>query len=430
MYPNLYYAFKDLFNIEIKFLHFVNSFGFFVAIAFLTAAFILYKELERKEKQGKFSYAIKKVMVGKPASTAELLVNFFWGFLFGYKIIGLFFADAGSIPNPQEYIFSTKGNFLIGLIVGGIFCYLKYAEKKKQALPQPKEQEFKIWPKDKVGDLLMLAAIFGFLGAKLFHNFENWDTFIQDPIGELLSFSGLTFYGGLICAGLAIYYYTRKNKFSFRELCDAIAPALMIAYAIGRIGCQVSGDGDWGIVNAAYINTPDGKVVRADSAQAHAEIEKNLAFYQYQFMDTSVADVEKKYVVAPSFLPTWMVAYNFPHNVISEGVRIQGCDEKQYCAQLPMPVFPTAFYETVISFFIFLILWVIRKRILIPGMLFAIYLVLNGLERFSIEKIRVNNKLHYFGLTFTQAELIALSLVVAGLILGWVLWKKHPKTNA
>jgi phosphatidylglycerol:prolipoprotein diacylglycerol transferase len=52
MYPNLYYAFKDLFGVEWTFLRFVNTFGFFVAIAFILAAIILAKELKRKSKQG------------------------------------------------------------------------------------------------------------------------------------------------------------------------------------------------------------------------------------------------------------------------------------------------------------------------------------------------------------------------------------------
>lgn len=429
MYPNLYYAFRDLFNVEWKFLHFVNSFGFFVAIAFLTAAYILYKELERKQKEGRLNYTVKKMIVGKPATTTELLINFFWGFLFGYKIIGLFLADSSKVSDPQQYIFSSEGNVLVGLIVGALFCYLKYSEKKKQALPNPKEETFKFYPKDKVGDIIMLAAIFGFVGAKLFHNFENWDSFVRDPIGELLSFSGLTFYGGLICAGIAIYYYTRKNKISFREMCDSMAPALMIGYAIGRIGCQVSGDGDWGILNAAYITTPEAKVVKADSATAFAEIEKNLSYYYQQYGDTSVADVEKAFVEAPSFLPNWMVAYTFPNNVISEGVKIEGCNDPRYCNQLPMPVFPTAFYETILSLIIFAFLWLIRKRITIPGLLFSIYLVLNGLERFSIEKIRVNNKIEKFGLVFTQAELIATSLIVVGAALGIYLYRKHQQKN-
>ena len=59
---------------------------------------------------------------------------------------------------------------------------------------------------------MLLPALFGFLGAKIFHNLENWDDFIADPIDALLSFSGLTMYGGLILASAALIYYGHKNK--------------------------------------------------------------------------------------------------------------------------------------------------------------------------------------------------------------------------
>ena len=111
-----------------------------------------------------------------------------------------------------------------------------------------------------------------------------------------------------------------------------------------------------------------------------------------------------------------MVAYNFPHNVINEGVPIAGC-EGQYCSQLPVPVFPTAFYETVAGLLLFAFLWGIRKRITIPGVLFSVYLMVNGMERFLIEKIRVNNKYSILGFHPTQAEIISFSLFLVGLLL-------------
>ena len=63
MYPNLYYAFKDLFGVEWKFLRYVNSFGFFVAIAFIVSALVLAKELKRKSRQGFFVPTEIQVMV-------------------------------------------------------------------------------------------------------------------------------------------------------------------------------------------------------------------------------------------------------------------------------------------------------------------------------------------------------------------------------
>ncbi len=118
MYPNLYYAFKDIFGLNLPGLRFVNSFGFFVALAFLAAAWVLTKELKRKERAGLLTGKEVKIIVGKPASLAELLLNFILGFILGYKIIGLFLADKEQSADPQSFIFSGQGNFPVGLALG------------------------------------------------------------------------------------------------------------------------------------------------------------------------------------------------------------------------------------------------------------------------------------------------------------------------
>src|SRR5580693_7247602 len=264
MYPNLYYAFKDLFGISLPFLRFVNSFGFFVALSFICAAVTLTWELLRKEREGLLHYREEMVWIGKPASPTELLLNFILGFILGFKLIWLFISSSVLTANVQDYILSGEGSLPAGLLVGLLFAGLKWYEKNKQKLPQPQEKKVRIWPHDRVGDLTIYAFIFGFIGAKIFNSLENWNDFVHDPIGSLFSFSGLTFYGGLICAALAIWWYARKNGITFWQLNDAAAPALMLAYALGRIGCMVSGDGDWGIPNSAYttdLNT--GKDVLA-----------------------------------------------------------------------------------------------------------------------------------------------------------------------
>src|SRR5712671_3663449 len=102
MYPNLYYAFKDLFGRDWKFLRFVNSFGFFVALAFIGAAVILTMEFKRKEAQGLLTGKDETIIVGKPASLSELILNFVLGFVLGYKIIGLFISDNPLAANPQD----------------------------------------------------------------------------------------------------------------------------------------------------------------------------------------------------------------------------------------------------------------------------------------------------------------------------------------
>lgn len=423
MYPNLYYAVQDLFGASERwqFLRFVNSFGFFVALSFVAAAFILASELNRKSKMGLLQYEESKIVVGKPASAVELLLNFILGFLLGYKIIGAFISDSPLAANPPSFIFSSEGSWPMGILLGLLFAGLKWREKNKQKLPKAEERTIRIWPHDRVGDLVILAAVFGFLGAKIFHNLENWNDLVQDPIGSLLSFSGLTFYGGLICAALAIWWYARKHGIGIWHLNDAAAPALMLAYALGRVGCQVAGDGDWGILNSAYASLADGHAIPAAIGQFNAALNTHSNFYLQQF--GSLERVHHAGFLAPSFLPDWMVAYTYPHNVINEGVSFAGCGG-QYCSYLPIPVYPTPFYETIICLVLFGVLWLIRKKITTPGALFAVYLILNGTERFFIEKIRVNTTYSIFGFRPTQAELISSALVIGGFIMLFLLKRR------
>ena len=427
MYPNLYYAFKDLFGVNWNGLRFINSFGFFVALSFLAAAYVLTLELKRKERMGLLSFQEVKMVVGKQAGMGELLLNFLLGFLLGYKIIGLFLSNSTATADPQQFIFSSEGNWPVGIALGVLFAGLKWWEKQKQKLDKPEERTIRIWPHDRVGDLVIYSALFGFLGAKIFHNLENWKDFKENPVEALLSFSGLTFYGGLITAAAAIWFYTRKHKISFRHMCDSMAPTLMLAYALGRIGCQVAGDGDWGILNSAYVTVPGNKskVELVDSTRFQNTLQAHSSFYLRTFQVNNVSEIPHASVKAPGWLPNWLFAYSYPHNVVNEGAPIPGCTDEQFCNQLPIPVFPTPFYETVVSFFLFLFLWSLRKKMKIPGTLFGVYLIVNGIERFFVEQIRVNTKYDIFGFQPTQAELIAVALVVAGAAIYYFMKKKH-----
>ena len=426
MYPNLYYAFKDIFGVNWNGLRFINSFGFFVALSFLAAAYVLTIELKRKERAGLLTGQDVKMVVGKPASAGELLLNFLLGFLLGYKIIGLFISGKDS-GDPQQFIFSSQGNLPVGISLGILFAGLKWWERHKQKLDKPDERTIRIWPHDRVGDLVIYAALFGFLGAKIFHNLENWNDFVANPIEALLSFSGLTFYGGLICAAVAIWFYARKHKINFTLLCDAIAPALILAYSLGRIGCQVAGDGDWGVLNSAYVTEPGpkSKVVLADTATFQRTLQAHSNFYLRNFQANNVSEIPHISVKAPGWLPNWLFAYSYPHNVVNEGAPIPDCKEDQYCNQLPIPVFPTPFYETIMAFLLFLLLWSLRKKLKAPGTLFGVYLMVNGVERFLVEQIRVNTKYSIFGFHPTQAEIIAVLLVIGGGALYFIMKKKY-----
>ena len=177
-------------------------------------------------------------------------------------------------------------------------------------------------------------------------------------------------------------YYAHKKGLKLVHVIDACAPGLMLAYGIGRIGCQLSGDGDWGTTNELPI--PE----------------------------------------ALSFLPDWMWSFTYPHNVNGEGILIAGCEGK-YCYELATPVWPTPFYETVMAFMIFGGLWAFRKKITTPGVMFSFYLIFNGIERFLIEKIRINPDYNIFGMKATQAEIIAVLLIIVGIGGVWYAKKSY-----
>lgn len=439
MYPNLYYVLKDWFGWDINAFKIFYTFGIFVAIAFIVSAYFLTIELKRKEKEGLLSPREETITTGESASFFELFINGLVGFIFGYKLVGAFIASRQSGIDLQQYIFSREGSWAGGFLIAGVLIFLKYREKNKQKLARPEKRTIRIWPHDRVGDIVIFALIFGIIGAKIFDNLENWDRFIENPIGNLLSPSGLTFYGGLICATIAILIYARKKGIGILHLIDAAAPALMIAYAIGRIGCQVAGDGDWGIYNSAYISDVPGHVVPSTPDQFQQKLKEHSTY----FLNGSVTDstgaatfvtdriagsldqVPHKSFKGPDFLPTWMFAYTYPHNVNEDGILLPDCEGK-YCRALPQPVFPTPLYELVVCSIFFLALWLVRKRIKVAGVMFCIYLILNGVERFLVEMIRVNTTYSIFGFHPTQAELIAAIFVITG-IAGIIYFSKNQE---
>lgn len=227
-------------------------------------------------------------------------------------------------------------------------------------------RKIQVSPSFLVGTMTMLAIAGGFAGAKLFHILENLGDFYANPTGMIFSTGGFTFYGGLILAAFMVARYVRKKGLSVPIVADAIAPGLMMAYGVGRIGCQLSGDGDWGIP-------------------------ANLA-------------------AKPDWLPMWLWGETYPNNILNIDLSAA-------------PVYPTPLYELLAATILFAILFRFRDHRHMAGWLFWFYITLNGVERFFIEKIRVNNRFDLLGITMTQAEIIALAFVVVGLFGMWKLWK-------
>ena len=386
MYPTLYHALLDLTGLDWPILRFLNSFGFFVALAFIFASWTLSLELRRMERGGLLKASVRKVTSGLPASKAELIGQGLLGFLLGWKGLYLLTNMSEVTGNPQAFLLSGNGNFLGGIGVGCLLVYLRWREKEKAKLADPKTEDVAMLPSEHASNITLTAALWGLIGAKLFHWLENPNeflAFVQNPGGDGV-FSGLTMYGGLIVAGaMVIRYFVKHNMPAWRGS-DAAAPGVMLAYGIGRIGCQVAGDGDWGIVNTAP---------------------------------------------APGWMPSWLWSYDFPNNVNGVGIPLaegRTCFEG-YCTVLPQPVFPTPLYETIVCVGFFFLLWALRKRLHPAGMIFFLFLFLNGLERFFIEKIRVNVKV--WG-DITQAEIIATLLMLAGIAgMLWLRTKKIPENG-
>lgn len=96
---------------------------------------------------------------------------------------------------------------------------------------------------------------------------------------------------------------------------------------------------------------------------------------------------------------------------------MKGCDWGEYCYQLAVPVFPTPLYEFAMSILFLAVLRLLRNRIRTAGRIAALYLMMTGLGRLLIEQIRVNIAYFVGGISFTQAELVSLLLIISGLLL-------------
>jgi phosphatidylglycerol---prolipoprotein diacylglyceryl transferase len=211
--------------------------------------------------------------------------------------------------------------------------------------------------------IVLWGAIGGIAGARLYDVLDNWQVYMADPASIIWSGAGFVWFGGFIGGVAAAYFVARYYKVSFLATADMCGPALAIGQAIGRLGCHLSGDGDWGL---------------------------------------------------PSKLP-WAVAY--PHAIVgwnSQTVLKLDVHDNLVSGFFPgVRVHPAPIYETILYTGVFIVLWSMRRRSGTEGRIFYLYLVLLGACRFMVEFVRINPRV-LGGLS--EAQLIAAVMVVTGIV--------------
>lgn len=218
---------------------------------------------------------------------------------------------------------------------------------------------------EKAWDFVFMAVVGGILGAKGYYILLNWPRLLEDPAGLVLSRGGLVWYGGFLLATALVIWEIRRQKLPVPAVADLMAPALALAYAVGRIGCFLVGD-DWGLPtdSALGVRFPRGTPA------------------------STVQNIEQMF-----------------------GVTVDPALIEKY-GQV-VPVHPTQLYEVGISTLIFFALWRIRDHGHRKGWLFLLWLVLAGLERFAVEFLRAKDD-RFFGI-LTLAQMISLGIVAFGL---------------
>src|SRR5919108_558780 len=102
-------------------------------------------------------------------------------------------------------------------------------------------------PVDWAYEMVFAALVGGIVGARLWWILENWSEAQDDVLGSLFSGAGLVWYGGALGGAGAVIFWAWRRNFLTLQLLDVAAVPLAAGYAIGRIGCQLAGDGDYGI---------------------------------------------------------------------------------------------------------------------------------------------------------------------------------------
>ena len=237
--------------------------------------------------------------------------------------------------------------------------------------------------------ITILAVIFGIGGAKILYLIEEWSLFVRDPWGMTFSAGGLTWYGGFLLALLAVTLYVRTKRIPFMKVWDGLGLALILAYGVGRVGCHLSGDGDYG----APTQLPWGTIYAQGTAKPTVMLQEYFLHH-----------------------PEERTAWHYDSlRVIIAGKDRMGHWYSRFDELTPLH--PTPLYELLLGCAGFVFLLWLRTRLSVDGMLFMAYLMLASTFRFLVEFLRLNPRL-LGGLSEAQLFSVALFvLALAGLLI-------------
>jgi phosphatidylglycerol---prolipoprotein diacylglyceryl transferase len=209
--------------------------------------------------------------------------------------------------------------------------------------------------------IVIAAAVAGLIGSRVYAILDDLPTYLADPKSMIFSGSGFVFYGGMIGGLIGAYLVSRWYRIGIGVTMDMCGPALAIGQAIGRIGCLLSGDGDWGLPSTLPWAMSYPKAIVGWNSD-------------------TVLKLDDHYRLVSGYFP---------------GVRVH-----------PAPI-----YETILYVGVFIILWSMRKTSRPPGRIMYWYLLLGGAARFLVEFVRINPRVFYM---FSEAQLIAFAMMVVG----------------
>jgi phosphatidylglycerol:prolipoprotein diacylglycerol transferase len=218
--------------------------------------------------------------------------------------------------------------------------------------------------------------------------FDNWAEYMAHPWSIVLSGAGFVWYGGLIAGILSTWLVARRYKLSFLTLTDMCAAPLMLGQAFGRMGCLLSGDGDWGLPSKLPWAMAYPKAIVGWHGDLH------LA--DGGFIPATVLKLDPQGRLVDGFFP---------------GVRVH----------------PTPIYEILLYVAIFAVMWSMRKRSSFEGQQLCLYLILGGLARWLVEFLRINLRVLWGQ---SEAQIISLVMISAGLAAWWWLASRSAAIEA